>query len=396
VLAPIFRAILDKTCDNFVRLYGLQDWMKHVADLFISVNMLVKLRGLPYTRKNSTMDRNIVELMASPKRDVGWLQDALRSAVKLELSTIPPYLCGYWALRDAAPVPAADILNIAMQEMAHLGFACNMLCATGKQPAVLADYASITYPGGLPGGVEPKQDDELIPWDPAFRVQLGFPDFKAFALMCARIEYPENAVPKPLEAFLAAETFTSIGEFYDAVRDAIVANDGQFHYDTANQRDEYLNIFKIANLGAAKKAIQLIQHQGEGGDKYPYNAEGKLSHFYTFGQLYYRQKYKFDPATQTGDWTGGQITIPDNLIYNMTPVPLGGYNNPPQEVLDFDQAFTGVLKSLESAWSGGGGAALDDAVGAMPDLTDKAITILKKKLPRPGTPGIYGPQFKIV
>ncbi len=341
------------------------------------------------------MDRSIPELIAADVRDVDWLRDALQSALELELATLPPYLCGYWALRDAAPVPAKSIRDIVMQEMGHFGLACNMLCATGGQPAVLKGYAGIKYPGPLPGGVMPKKDSELIPWDPGFNVQLGFPDFKAFTLMCARIEYPENAVPRPPFGF-GGETFTSIGEFYDAIRDAFIANDGQLHYDQTNQRDGYLGIFKVDTLDAAKKAIQVIQQQGEGGDKYPYYAPGKLSHFYTFGQLYYRQLYVFNAATQTGDWTGDPVTIPDQSVYNMTPVPAGGYLDPPADVLDFDQTFTDMLKHLEGAWSGGGDAALDDAVNVMPDLTSKAIGLLKKKISRPDGPGIYGPQFRIV
>jgi hypothetical protein len=86
------------------------------------------------------MNQKIVQLMQAPDRNLGWLQDALQCAVELEMATLPPYLCGYWALPDRNSYPAKQIQFIVMQEMAHLGFACNMLCATGKQPEVLIGY----------------------------------------------------------------------------------------------------------------------------------------------------------------------------------------------------------------------------------------------------------------
>jgi hypothetical protein len=339
------------------------------------------------------MNLKIVELMKAPVHDLGWLQAALQSAVDLELATLPPYLCGYWAVQDSSSYPATQILGIAMQEMAHFGLACNMLCAAGKQPTVLKSYGEIKYPGPLPGGVVPNQDATLIPWDPNFQVQLGFQDFKAFALMCARIEYPEDAVPRP--ALLAAETFPSIGQFYDAIRNAFIANDNKIPYDKSNQRDGHLGIVIIDQLTRATDAIKQIQQQGEGGSKYPYYAPNKLSHFYTFGELYFRKKYVFNAATQTGNWTGDPVAIPDAQIYNMTPVPLAGYSAPPPEVLAFDRAFTDMLTHLEAAWYVGGEAEVSAAIDAMPGLTDKATALLAKKINRTDAPGIYGPQFKI-
>jgi hypothetical protein len=102
------------------------------------------------------LNSKIAELMAKPTRDMAWLQKALQSAVELELATLPPYLCGFWALQDRSSGPARQIFSIAKQEMAHFGLACNMLRATGGKPDILGAYAQIQYPGPLPGGVRPK------------------------------------------------------------------------------------------------------------------------------------------------------------------------------------------------------------------------------------------------
>lgn len=340
------------------------------------------------------MNLKIVDLMKQPQHDLPWLQQALQSAIELELSTLPPYLCGYWTLKDSQSLPATQIHTIVIQEMLHFGLACNMLSATGKTPEVVKGYETITYPGPLPGGVRPKCDPHLIPCDPNFQVVLGFPDFKAFALMCAQIEYPENPVPRPVLA-AAAETFPSIGEFYDAVRQAFQANDSKIPYNTTNQRKGALGLSLITNLATAVAAIELIQQQGEGGDRNPYYGGQNLSHFYTFGQFYFGRKYVYNVATETGDWTGDPIPITDDQVYKMTPVPAGGYSSPPGEVVECDQTFTTLLQQLESAWSGGGSAALSAAIGSMYTLADQATALLGKQIPRSDGPGIYGPQFRI-
>jgi hypothetical protein len=64
--------------------------------------------------------------------------------------------------------------------------------------------------------------------------------------------------------------------------------------------------------------------------------------------------------------------------------------------LAFDQTFTAMLRHLDAAWSGGGGAELKAARDIMPDLTDQATSLLGKKIKRTDGPGIYGPQFRMV
>lgn len=340
------------------------------------------------------MNLQIVNLMRSVTRDVPWLQSALQAAIELELSTLPPYLSGYWSLMDSGSYPATQINNIFFQEMLHFGLACNLLSSTGKDPEVLAGYGRIQYPGPLPGGVVPACDGELVPCDPHFQVQLGFTDFHAFAWMATQIEYPEDPVPRP-QLLAEVETFPTIGQFYDAVIGAFQENTGKLPYDRTHQLAGPLGLTIIDGPAAATSAMQLIQQQGEGGKKNPFSAPNVLSHFYAFGELYFLRKYKFDPATQTGDWSGDVISIPADGVYQMTPVPKGGYKAPPPEVIAFDRTFTQMLQNLEAAWSAGGKAALSNAIRIMPDLTSTATDLLSKKIPRTDGPGIYGPQFKI-
>jgi hypothetical protein len=344
------------------------------------------------------MSLKIADLMRQPvaAHDLDWLQKALQAAIELELATLPPYLCGQWALQDQESVPANLIRDITLDEMAHLGLACNLLRATGLQPKIFDGYKEIIYPGQLPGGVRPKCDPSFFPCDPKFQVVLGFSDFHTFAKMCMQIEYPEDPAPRPRIAALEEETFPSIGEFYDAVLKAFQSLDGTFSYHTEKQiENPFPEVFIIDGLPKAAEAIGRIQKQGEGSSKFPFvDQPGTiLAHFYAFGQIYFGKKYVFDKVKQTGDWTGDPLTLPD--VFPMTPVPLGGYKaDAPSEVADCDKSFTQMLQQLDAAWANGDlHGDLGDAIGSMLNLKSNAIALLEKQVPRPEG-GIYGPQFR--
>ena len=72
-------------------------------------------------------DTRIHDLLAVPAEqyDLAWLQESLQVAVELELSTIPPYLCGYWSCQDSSSTAAQIILSVVLQEMLHMGLAAN-------------------------------------------------------------------------------------------------------------------------------------------------------------------------------------------------------------------------------------------------------------------------------
>jgi hypothetical protein len=347
-------------------------------------------------------DLPILELMRQPlaQHDLSWLQRALQAAIELELATLPPYLCGQWAIQDQTSRPATLIKSIVLDEMGHLGLACNLLRATGAQPKILAAYDEIVYPGPLPGGVRPKCDPSFFPCNPHFHVSLGFTDFSSFAQMCMQIEYPEDPVPRPRPFALGAEIFPSIGEFYNAILSALQALDGTFSYQTDKQlQNDFPAVFVVDGLSKATEAISRIQKQGEGSSKFPFvDAQGtKLAHFYTFGEIYFGKKYVFDKAKQTGDWTGDPVTFPPSpvpQVFPMTPVPLGGYKaDVPTGVADCDKLFTKMLQQLDDAWARGEPNALNSAIDSMIALKSKAIALLTSQIPRPEG-GIYGPQFR--
>ena len=346
---------------------------------------------------NNTIQR----LMQIPAEahNVAWLLDALQAAIQLELATLPPYLCAMFSIADQTS-PASILINdIAFNEMTHFGLACNLLAAAGGQATIVQGYRKTNYPGPLPGGVKPKCDSKFFPCDPDFEVVLGFNDLKSFARMAMQIEYPEDPVPlHAAAALIAGETFPSIGEFYKAVEAAFESNTALLPYTTTKQLAKAgLDVTVVSNLADAVKAIELIRGEGEGSSKSPF-FNGKLSHFYSFGELFHGASYEFDPATQSGGWTGP--AIPNVAIalashqYPWGDTPIRRHRRPPHSAT-CDQNFTDMLTALDAAWATGSAASLGKAIGNMTDLGASARALLKQAIARTDRPGIYGPQFRL-
>jgi hypothetical protein len=77
--------------------------------------------------------KTIAEFVTSGISSVPELCDAVQTAMRLEFSTLPPYLCAEWSI-DAGMDPddvASTIFDIAQQEMFHFALAGNMLSAIG-------------------------------------------------------------------------------------------------------------------------------------------------------------------------------------------------------------------------------------------------------------------------
>ena len=78
--------------------------------------------------------RTLAQIMGGGIMDRPTLQESLEAAIRLELSTVPPYLCAEWSVKDQADPVAGLIHSIVIQEMLHMGLAANMLVAIGGKP----------------------------------------------------------------------------------------------------------------------------------------------------------------------------------------------------------------------------------------------------------------------
>jgi hypothetical protein len=322
----------------------------------------------------------IVQLMAVPadSRDLSWLQESLQSAIELEFATLPVYLSGMWSIKEQSGEVYDLIKSVAIEEMLHMGLACNMLKAIGGTPRIVAP----TYPGHLPGGVLPD-----------LNVYLGGLNQETLNMYMA-IERPEHPLP------LIAAKYPTIGAFYDAIREQFeslsppISTDGQLAapLDVPNPDGSGSTITEpLTPLGALDdvlKAIATIKDQGEGTAHSPDSPEfgGELAHYYRFGEILHGKKF----IEINGSWQYSGDPIPFPECYPVAQVPPGGY--PGLSASEkFNTAYSQLIAELQSAWSEGGEQALDTAIGIMFQLYGLAAPIITT--PLPDGSGNYGPDF---
>jgi hypothetical protein len=297
--------------------------------------------------------------------------ESLQWAIELEFATIPVYLSGIWSITQQAGDAYELINSVVLEEMLHLGLACNMLAAIDGEPQITAP----SFPGPLPGGVRP-----------GLTVYLAGLSRELLEDVFMPIELPEH----PVAEF---ESFPTIGAFYDAISAAFAAlfpSDHQF--STTNQvgpfsiGDETLTVLK--SLDEVQSAITTIKEQGEGTSTSPDVPQfgDELAHYYRFGEILHGKKL----IEVDGQWeyAGDEIAFPD--CYPVRQVPADGYPGGPG-MQTFDETYKLLIGRLQTAWTGQPGS-LGDAVGTMFTLTTNAQDIVTQ--PLPGGSGNYGPDFK--
>ena len=326
----------------------------------------------------------------NPITTLAELQERLQLAIELEFFTIPPYLTAWWSLKSSANAGIAMIIKtVAMQEMLHMGLACNLLVAVGGQPRINTPDAVPQYPD-YPPGVKLTQPVGLLPLDSAKSVieqfmqieQPEFPRIPIHALAVAR-------------SAAAAPSFATIGEFYDSILAGLQTVNPSFTAigQLATSFSNGDELFAITNLADARKAIDLIKQQGEGTPASPSDGIGDLAHFYRFEQIKEEMQYVKQPDGTFKKDPNRPLPYPaPTNVFPMAPIPAGGY--PDVAAVDaFNEKYTRVLNLLQQAWSQGSESVLGDAVGAMFDLQDSAQELMNTPRDPKFGDGNYGPTF---
>ncbi len=285
--------------------------------------------------------RTVRDTLATGINTVAELQDALHTAIQLEFSTIPPYLCAEWSINSDPSGAGSIVHGVVIQEMLHFGFACNLLTAIGGVPNFANPHFIPTYPGPLPGGVHPGLVVDLLP--------LGLPSLGTFL----QIEYPENGSIIPQPPPPPGPQPPTIGEFYDKIADAFVAlfPTGQFPSPPAHQvtasvdRDSLTAITNVQDAVNAMKNV--IKAQGEGASGTPEEGTvdlAELAHYYAFSTIYF--------GKQLVPVQGGGFQYSDaHPIQMPTVFPFQAV--PGADQTAFIQALTAVLKQLQDCWTSG-------------------------------------------
>jgi hypothetical protein len=345
----------------------------------------------------------VADLMSVPRsqHNKKWLMDSLQTAIEVEFATIPPYLCAWWSIQDNNHVVWKLLREVVMEEMAHLGMACNMLNSLGGSPDL--KKAVLSYPDHLPGGVRPKL---VVPLQ-----GLTQPALKEVFM---EIERPKHDV----SGLDPDDNAPTIGEFYEDILDAFKAlPDGTVSPTKQLSRSFHtvhnLKVQPIANAAGAAKAIAAIQEEGEGTSVSALDTTeldagsppnpADLAHYFRFAEIWKGQTLLLNGQ---GKWVYEGATISMPVCYPMAPVPKGGYKlNDPDPVVrvtqqvnaqlvEFDTQFTELVNAMQEAWENGNQTKLNAAVGMMYNLSTLGIALMT--LPRDAGGGNYGPCFRLV
>lgn len=396
----------------------------------------------PPVRTTPSSHTLITPIRTTPRtmRDLNWIRGALQTAVALEHATMPLYSAAMYSL-EVQNYPSYNIIrSVLMEEMVHMAIAANMLAALGGAPGIKG--LDPGFPAaGLPGGVIPDLTAVLAP--------LSVRQLDSFL----RIESPE---------FLLTEAerrpaYPTIGRFYDALREAIVANADEVRRAVAaGGRSHQVG----GNLGYLTfgpdepgdpverflHAIDVITEQGEGERAGSAGAAGSVgagdggagagdggsvagigtggafqhegSHYARFAELRHQRRYRSPgpgvPVTRDTEpefFQGEEIPWP--VVINSLAVPSDGYaavlaedpDGPAaaKELDAFDAAYTAMMTALDQAWNGPAETwwpSLGAAVERMNDMRVlSCFNILRHEVPRAAVERLqllYPGEFKLL
>ncbi|TRU48257.1 MAG: hypothetical protein EWV49_13605 [Microcystis aeruginosa Ma_QC_Ch_20071001_S25] len=333
----------------------------------------------------------------------------LIQAMMIEHATIPPYMTALYSLKPGSNLEAFHVIRaIAVEEMLHLTLVANVFNAVGGNiKGVLTGKDFIpTYPTYLPTG--------------ANDFQVGLAKFspetvETFLNIERSKEVPDDA---PLvesryryRQLCNDTTFTyySIGLFYAEVIRGLTALDREYTKKGQNlfcgdqkkqiTREYYYDgageIIPVYNLKDAKRALNVIQEQGEGSRQGTiYDAERELCHYYRFQQLKLGRYYtinKNDPLKSDlpDHPTGKTFTVDWDAVYPVLEnAKLSDY--PADSELytagqKFQQTYANFLAQIEFSFNGNPKTLLP-AVGGMFELRDLANRLIRN--PIPGKDGV--------
>jgi len=297
--------------------------------------------------------KTIAQFVRDGIQTLSKLEDALRTAMQLEFSTIPPYLCAQWSIATDPSGVADMISTIAVQEMYHFALAGNILTAIGGTPNVahpdfVTSYPTHVLPGGivqaLPVDLKPLSKDQLEVF-----MQIEFPEFRPVALLA-------GAAP------------ATVGTFYTTISDAITKLN-----PVVNQDAHFLNLgeaVQVKTVADAKAEIIRVKSEGEGTKGSPDQPPGdalEFAHYYIFKEIFTGSKLN----RNGNEWSfsGDQITFPEVKSFessNMNPSPS----------IEFNRALTQLLIDLQACWTDGE----SPNIGAMFNLQTLGVGLIEQGL----------------
>ncbi len=210
------------------------------------------------------------------------LRQHIEVAIKVEMTTIPPYLFAMYSIADPDSEAALLIRSIVAEEMLHAALATNLLLAVGGKPDFAGTRYMPTYPMDLPHH------------QPSLQIDLARCSLDLIEGLFMSIEQPETHKAPP-----APDEFESLGQFYHALeqgltdmsrrfdlfsapREAAQMSDSSFYRPVQMDAEDSGGLMLINDLDSAIGAIEIIIHQGEGlsHEKWADPGHQELTHYH--------------------------------------------------------------------------------------------------------------------
>jgi hypothetical protein len=334
------------------------------------------------------------ELIANLDTPEG-LRTALQNAIELEHATIPTYLYAMFSINPSNTTNSSIhdlIFSIVIEEMLHMGLACNILNAIGGSPAIDTPGFIPTYPGPLPGSVE---EGLIVPLAP-----FSYDLVQNVFMVIEEPEDPQN-FPVKTDADALTPPNITIGEFYDAIKAALFSADPSI-WVTDHSKQVTLSwmplLTEVTDANSAAAAIDLIVGQGEGTSIDPMEpgSSDEPAHYYRFEEIVKGYKLVADPNSPLGySYSGQAIPFDSAGVFNAMENPklddfLPETTPAWMSCNTFNTTYTSLLKCLHTTFNGSP-SNLADAINMMPDLTKQAGVVMSIRRPDGTT---AGPSFE--
>lgn len=352
-----------------------------------------------------------------PKRieTIAELHSHLQTAIQLEHATIPAYLTALYSIKEGSnPEASMAIRGVVIEEMLHLTLAANILNAVGGAPSINSKAFVPTYPTELPNSVSP--------------VVINLQRFSEKTIdMFMEVEQP--AAP---EAPPESDNYETIGQFYEAIEDALEYLVDKYDVDTVFsgqlsrqvQPHHYYgsggSIHVVQCPETAKRAIQEIIDQGEGArftvwedepaapdakrqpsvyespiNVHPAKPRKVAAHYYRFEQIKMRQYYR--KGDKPGRPTGQPLVVDYDAVWPIGTNTYAHQFEPGSDIRraldDFNRCYMAFLDVLHRAFNGQP-ELVSSSVPMMYDLKYKAQSLMK--VPNPNGEGNIAPTWEWV
>lgn len=313
--------------------------------------------------------------------------------IELEHATIPPYLCGYFTIKQGGNALAAEVIrSVVVEEMLHMTIACNLMNALGGEPSIDGPHFVPDYPHQLPFGIGDH-----------FQVHLRKCSVAQVRDTFMKIEEPEKPIEIPVGAPMEMmmevmgamdDDDLTIGTLYAALASKLTELE-----DAAQKKGKTIfvghkgrqvvplkwftnpeEIFPIENLHDALKGIKVIVDQGEGTTHDPFDGFGEPAHFYRFEQIVEGKELVPRPGEKPPyAYAGNEVVLHESEVLNMDDDPKvakykeGSFSR--RLATQFNYNYTKLLRSLHDTFNGNPDG-IDRSMGVMYELRFAAYQAL--------------------